>query len=117
MRLAVAVLAAFALLTGEASAPIQVSPAAAAPNDAVRFTMLVPGERDAQTTKITMKMPAGLLPFSWEDTPGWTRKLVTASNGAVDQVIWTGRLPKDGFVEFSFLAGTPSRAGELVWKA
>jgi uncharacterized protein YcnI len=116
MRLAVAVFAAFALLTSEASAHIQVSPTVAAPGDAVKFTVLVPGERDAQTTRVRMRVPAGLLPFSWQDTPGWTRKLVTASNGAVEEVIWSGRLPKDGFVEFSFLAGTPPRAGALAWK-
>jgi MYXO-CTERM domain-containing protein len=110
-------MAALAWTTGDASAHVQVSPAVVAPDDAVKFTVLVPGERDARTTRVALKMPAGLLPFSWADTPGWQRKLVATPDGGVDQVVWTGRLPSDGFAEFSFLAGTPERAGQLVWKA
>ncbi|HEY6890826.1 MAG TPA: DUF1775 domain-containing protein [Solirubrobacter sp.] len=105
------------MTTSDASAHVQVSPATVAPGDAVKFTVLVPGERDAQTTRVALKLPAGLLPFSWQDTPGWTRKLVPSADGGVDQAVWTGRLPRDGFVEFSFLAGTPERPGQLVWKA
>jgi uncharacterized protein YcnI len=100
-----------------ADAHVQVSPSVVAPDDAVKFTVLVPGEREAETTSVALRMPAGLLPFSYEDTPGWTRRIVSASNGGVDQVIWTGRLPRDGFVEFSFLAGTPAHPGQLAWKA
>jgi uncharacterized protein YcnI len=100
-----------------ASAHIQVTPAVVAPDDPVKFTVTVPGESDAETTKVDLKMPANLLPFSYAETPGWKRKLVMASNGAVDRVIWTGRIPKDGFVEFAFLAGTPEKPGTLDFKA
>ena len=100
-----------------AGAHIQVAPVLVAPNDAVKFTVLVPGERDVETTRVELKMPAGLLPFSYEETPDWKRELVAASNGAVDRVVWTGRMPKDRFAEFSFLAGTPEKPGELVFKA
>ena len=88
-----------------------------APDDPVKFTVTVPGESDAETTKVELKMPSNLLPFSYADPPGWKRKLVMASNGAVDRVVWTGRIPHDGFVEFSFLAGTPEKPGELQFKA
>jgi uncharacterized protein YcnI len=104
-------------LPAAAAAHIQVTPGLVAPNDPVKFTVTVPGESDAETTKVELKMPSNLLPFSYAETPGWKRKLVTASNGAVDRVVWTGRIPKDGFVEFSFLAGTPEKPGELVFKA
>ena len=100
-----------------ASAHIQVNPKVVAPNDAVKFTVLVPGERSDQTVKVDLKLPSGLLPFSYEDTPGWTRQLVKASNGGVDRIVWSGRLPRDGFAEFSFLAGTPEQPGELQFKA
>ena len=100
-----------------AGAHIQVTPAIVAPDDPVKFTVTVPGESDAETTKVELKMPSNLLPFSYADPPGWKRKLVMASNGAVDRVVWTGRIPHDGFVEFSFLAGTPEKPGELQFKA
>jgi uncharacterized protein YcnI len=101
-----------------ASGHIQVRPAVVAPGDAAEFTVLVPGERDpAWTTRVELKLPAGLLPFSYGETPGWKRSLIKASNGRVDRIVWTGRLAPDGFVAFSFLAGTPDQPGLLTWKA
>jgi uncharacterized protein YcnI len=121
LRIAVVALAAgvMALTAGAATAfaHIQVSPTVAAPNDAVRFTLLVPGELDQPTTKVELQIPAGVLPFSWGETPGWTRKLTQAADGSVASVTWTGSVPADGFVEFSFLAATPPEAGEISWKA
>jgi uncharacterized protein YcnI len=120
LRGAVALLAAAAAaawLPAVAGAHIQVTPALVAPNDPVKFTVLVPGERSAETTRVELKMPADLLPFSYAETPGWKRQLIKASTGAIDRVVWTGRSPSDGFVEFSFLAGTPEKPGELVFKA
>ncbi len=66
---------------------------------------------------MTLKIPADVLPFSFSDPPGWTRKNVMAANGAIDQVEWTGELAPDGFVEFSFIAATPEQPGVLSWKA
>ena len=109
--------AVFAGLAPAAGAHVQISPKVVAPDDPVKFTILVPGEREAQTTKVAIKMPSGLLPFSYEDTPGWTRSIVKASNGGVDQLVYTGRLAKDGFAEFSFLAGTPTKPGTMAFKA
>lgn len=100
-----------------AAAHIQVSPAEAAPGDAVKVTLLVPNEEDNATTRVELKIPAEVLPFSYEDTPGWTRKVVAASNGSVDKLVWTGSLPAEGFVEFSFLAAMPEKAGDVSWKA
>lgn len=110
-----------ALLGGgaaSAAAHIQVTPTVAATEDAVRFTVLVPGESsDAETTKVVLKVPRGALPYSYGETPGWTRELVLARDQSVGQIVWTGRLAADGFAEFSFLAATPTQPATLVWKA
>jgi uncharacterized protein YcnI len=108
---------AFAAASPVASAHVQVAPTIAAPGDSVKFVFLVPGESSVETTKVVLKVPADVLPFSFDDPPGWTRKNVLASNGAIDQVEWTGRLAVDGFVEFAFLAGTPEQPGVIEWKA
>jgi uncharacterized protein YcnI len=100
-----------------AAAHIQVSPAEAAPGDAVKVTLLVPNEEGKPTTRIELKIPADVLPFSFEDTPGWTRKAVAAANGSIDRIVWTGSLPAESFVEFSFLAAMPEKAGDVSWKA
>jgi uncharacterized protein YcnI len=114
----VAVVAACAAVTAQpAVAHIQIRPTAAAPGDSVLFQLLVPGERDARTVEVALQVPNGVLPFSFENTPGWRRKLELASDGSIDVVRWRGRLEPDGFVRFAFLAGTPEREGELEWKA
>ncbi|WP_445152164.1 DUF1775 domain-containing protein [Baekduia sp. Peel2402] len=113
----VAAVAALAATAGPAFAHIQISPGVVAPGDSAKFTVLIPGESEAETTKVELKVPSGVLPFSYENTPGWKRTLVTASNGSVDRIVWTGRLPHDGFAEFSFLAGMPEQPGTLSWKA
>jgi uncharacterized protein YcnI len=109
--------AAVAAAAGPASAHVQITPTVAAPGDSAKFTVLVPGETEAQTTKVELKVPAGVLPFSYNVTPGWKRTLVSAADGSVDRIVWTGRLPRDGFVELSFLAGLPEQPGTLAWKA
>ncbi len=116
-RLVIAALAAALGLPAAAQAHIQVTPTTVAPGDSAKFTVLVPGERDSDTVKVELQMPAGLLPFSYEETPGWKRSLVKAANGSVERAVWTGRTPGDGFAEFSFLAGTPDKPGGLRFKA
>lgn len=103
--------------TGTAEAHVQLSPTVVAPGDPVEFTVVVPSERPAHTTKVDLKLPPGVIPFAYGETPGWKRELITASNGAIERVVWTGRLAEDGYARFSFLAGTPERPTTLTWKA
>ncbi|HMU26805.1 MAG TPA: DUF1775 domain-containing protein [Solirubrobacterales bacterium] len=105
------------VLAVPAAAHIQVEPTEVAPGDAALFTLLVPGESAAGTSEVKLKVPPGVYPFSYEETPGWKRKLVKKPNGMVDQVIWTGTAAPDGLVRFSFLAGTPEKLGEIKWAA
>jgi len=117
IRLVVVALLAAGAFPAAAKAHIQVTPPAVAPGDAVKFTVLVPGERDSETVKVELRMPRGLLPFSYADPAGWKRSLAKAPDGSVERVVWTGSAPSDGFTEFAFLAGTPDKAGELQFKA
>lgn len=100
-----------------AAAHIQVLPERVAPADPVLFTVLVPGESESGTAKVDLKVPAGLYPFSYEETPGWKRKLVKRPDGLVDRIVWTGEAEPDGLVRFNFLAGTPDRPGSIRWGA
>lgn len=110
-------MAVLALAPGGA-AHVQVTPALVAPADSVRFAVLVPGERaPARTVRIDLKVPDGVLPYAFAETPGWTRENVERSDGSIDRIVWTGDLPPDGFAEFAFLAGTPDAPGTIAWKA
>ncbi|WP_053227889.1 DUF1775 domain-containing protein [Solirubrobacter soli] len=115
-RLLIAVVAAL-VLAEPAAAHIQVRPALAAPGDPVLFEVIVPGERDARTTEVTVQVPKDVLPFSFEASPGWTRTNTLARDGSIATVTWKGKLDEDGFARFAFLASTPEQEGEIVWKA
>jgi uncharacterized protein YcnI len=118
-RLAVLLAAVTVCVAGPeaALAHIQIRPTAAAPGDSVLFQLLVPGEREAHTVQVALQIPKGVLPFSFEHTPGWQRKVDLADDGSIDVVRWRGRLETDGFVRFAFLAATPEREGQIEWKA
>ena len=109
--------AALGVAATPASAHIQVRPAQAAPLDPTLWTMLVPNERNAATTRIQLKVPQGVVPFSFEDAPGWRRTLTYAPDKSIDTIVWRGRLPTQGLASFTFLATTPDREGQLAWKA
>ncbi len=109
--------AAVLLTAAKASAHIQIQPTEIAPKDAALFTLLVPGEAGTGTSKVELKVPPGVYPFSYEKTPGWRQKLVKQPNGIVDRVIWTGHAAPDGLVRFTFLAGTPEKPGTIKWDA
>jgi uncharacterized protein YcnI len=116
LTLAAAVLTA-AALAAPVAAHVQVRPALAAPGDPVLFELVVPGERDSRTTEVTVQIPKDVIPFSFEDPPGWTRTAKEAPDGSVATITWKGKLAPDGFGRFSLLASTPEQEGEIVWKA
>jgi uncharacterized protein YcnI len=118
IRRALVATAALALAAAApASAHIQVRPTVAAPGDPVLFQLIVPNEKDAKTVEVTLQVPKDVLPFSFEEPAGWKRTNKLASDGSIATVSYTGELAQDGFAQFSFLASTPEREGEIAWKA
>ena len=100
-----------------AAAHIQVRPAQAAPGDPVLWTVLVPSEQETGTRQVELAIPKDVLPFSFEDAPGWARQLRKNPDGSVRSVVWRGQTRADGLATFRFLASTPERAGSIAWKA
>jgi uncharacterized protein YcnI len=100
-----------------AAAHVQVRPTTAAPEDAVLFEVMVPNERENRTVSLELAVPEGVLPFSYEETPGWRRTLTLNPNQSIRSIVWRGTMPSDGFTRFGFLASTPPGEGEIVWKA
>ena len=62
-------------------------------------------------------MPDGVQPSSFERVRGWHRQVDKRADGSVEVVRWHGELARDGVGRFAFVAATPERAGDLVWKA
>jgi uncharacterized protein YcnI len=103
--------------TPPAAAHVQVRPTTAAPDDAVLFEVIVPNERENRTVELELAVPPDVLPFSYEDTPGWRRTLKLNPNQSIRSIVWRGSMASDGFTRFGFLASTPPREGEIAWKA
>lgn len=106
-----------AALAAPAQGHVQVRPALVAPGDPVLFEVIVPGERDAKTVEVTLQVPKDVLPFSFEDPPGWERTVEEADDGSLAAIRWRGEQAEDGFTRFAFLASTPEQEGEIQWKA
>jgi uncharacterized protein YcnI len=100
-----------------AAAHVDVRPTTAAPDDAVLFEVLVPNERGESTVQVELAVPTGVIPFSYEETPGWRRSLTLKRDQSIRSIVWRGRLRSDGFARFGFLASTPPREGQIQWKA
>ena len=100
-----------------AAAHVQVRPALAAPGDPVLWTVLIPSEQEAGTRQVELAVPKDVLPFSFEDSPGWPRSLRKNADGSVRSIVWRGTTAADGLATFRFLASTPERAGAIEWKA
>lgn len=94
-----------------------MSPATVAPGDSTLFTVLVPNEGDSPTVQVDLQIPDGVIPFSFEETPGWTREEQLAPDQSIDVVSWKGSLPPGEFVRFALLASTPEQEGEISWPA
>lgn len=105
------------LATTPATAHVQVRPARAAPGDPVLWSVLVPGEQETGTVRVELAVPTGVIPFSFEDAPGWRRTLRRNANGSLRSIVWRGRAAPDGLARFGFLASTPDRQGPIAWKA
>jgi uncharacterized protein YcnI len=123
------VMAAAALVAAPAaSAHVTVNPSKVAADSFARFDVRVPNERaDVDTTKVTLKVPDGLVFVSFQPKPGWTRsvtmkklaKPVTVEGEAVSEqvatVTWSGGTIAPGeFDEFGLSAKVPDRAGRVL---
>ena len=116
-RLFAGVLAGWLALCAPAGAHIQVRPTQAAPDDSVLFEVLVPDERQKPTTKVEVAVPKDVLPFSFEEVPGFKRTTTKNPDGSIRTIIWRGNIGAEGFGRFTFLASTPPKAGPIAWKA
>jgi uncharacterized protein DUF1775 len=58
-----------------------------------------------------------VIPFSFEEIPGWERTETRAPDESLDVVSWKGSLPPGEFVRFSFLASAPEKEGPISWPA
>ena len=103
------------LLPVTASAHAVVEPAEAPPGAYQRYVLRVPTEREEPTTRVEIRFPAAVTVVSFADVPGWDLKVRTDSTGRIVGAAWTGSLPPQRFVEFSFVAINPDEEATIAW--
>jgi uncharacterized protein YcnI len=126
------VLAGALLAVPAAGAHVTVNPRTVQADSFARFAIRVPDEaEDAQTIKLTVKLPANVSFVSFQPKPGWTRsvtmvklaKPITNDEGEtvtdrIDTVTWEGgQIAPGEFDEFGMSAKVPAAQGKLVFPA
>jgi uncharacterized protein YcnI len=93
-----------------------VRPAASRPAELQAYTLTVPTEKTTPTVSVSMQVPEGIDFFLVRPVAGWKEKLERA-NGRISVVRWTGgRIPRDSYEDFQFIARNPVREGGIPWK-
>ena len=126
------VLAGALLAVPAASAHVTVNPNEVAADSFARFAIRVPNEtEDADTTNVTVQLPASVSFVSFQPKPGWKRsvtmvklaKPITNDEGEtvterISTVTWDGgQIAPGEFDEFGMSAKVPDKEGTLVFPA
>ncbi|OQV46862.1 YcnI family copper-binding membrane protein [Bacillus velezensis] len=105
--------------TATASAHVSVKPAESAAGSWETYTMKVPVEKNEPTTKVVLKMPAGVEFQQYQPIPGWKTSLSKHDDKAVS-VTWEakdGGIQPGQFQQFTFVAKNPEKSGDAAWDA
>jgi uncharacterized protein YcnI len=108
----VAALCGALIIAASASAHAELSPAVALTKHGQLFTLAVPTEKEATTTKVELTPPEGFTIDSFVPSPGWTRNVQSTGSGEetkIERVTWSGgRIPTEEDAVFQFLASADS---------
>ena len=94
-----------------------VFPKTSTPGAYEKYVLRVPNEKAIATTRVELRVPAGVRVTSFADVPGWQLEILTDSANAITAAIWTGTLPPKRFVEFPFVAVNPKTDTRIEWPA
>src|SRR5579875_1973349 len=101
-----------------ASAHVTVVPNTSKTSAWETYTVKVPVEKNSATTKITLKVPAGLEIESYQPVPGWKFTSDKDPNGKTKAITFAatgeGILPGQ-FQQFTFVAKNPDKPGKIAW--
>jgi uncharacterized protein YcnI len=119
-KISLATILILSLFSSIASAHVTVIPKTSAPGAWETYTVKVPVEKESATTKLILKMPAGVEFEQYQPVPGWNVTLQKDANGKVTSITFEttgeGILPGQ-FQSFSFVAKNPGQAGKAAWDA
>lgn len=119
-KIALPTIAGLFLFAGIASAHVTVKPGVSAPGAYETYTIKIPVEKNIPTTKVTLKIPAGVEFEQYQPTPDWKVTTKKDASGKVTMITWeaTGDGIQPGqFQQFNFVAKNPEKEGSAAWDA
>lgn len=106
------------IFSGIASAHVSVMPRTSTTGAWETYTLKVPVEKDVATTKVTVKVPAGLEIESYQPVPGWNYSTEKDASGKAKTITFVatgeGILPGQ-IQQFIFVAKNPDKATKVAW--
>lgn len=99
-----------------AFAHVVVTPAQAGVGARTLFNVSVPNEKEVAVTSVKLIIPNGVQSVQPNVMAGWTID-VDKSGDDVTAITWTGDIPVGERADLVFKAQTPTKAGDLDWKA
>lgn len=103
-----------------ASAHVTVLPKISSTGAWETYTVKVPVEKDSATTKIAIKVPAGIEIISYQPIPGWKYSAGKDASGKAKTITFEatgeGILPGQ-FQQFMFVAKNPDQPAKAAWDA
>lgn len=105
-----------------ASAHVTVKPSSSTTEAWETYTVKIPVEKDINTNKVAIKIPATVDFKMYEPVEGWNVTTETNDEDKVTTVTWEAEnedaaIKPGEYRQFSFTAQNPAEAGEVAWDA
>lgn len=96
---------------------VTISPRESQAGSEQQYTMRVPTERDAPTTRIEAEFPEAVSVVRIDRKEGWEVETRMGADGGVIGAVWSGgSIPPGQAEEFGFLAENPTGETTLTWR-
>ncbi len=103
-----------------ADAHVTLNPDTSEPGSYEKYDVRVPVEKDANTTKIELKVPKELTVVGVEPNDQFDHKLTKDDDGNITKITWTAKdkgIGPNEFIDLPIQVANPEKEGEFKWDA
>lgn len=103
-----------------ADAHVTLNPDTSEPGSYEKYDVRVPVEKDANTTKIELKVPKELTVVGVEPNEQFDHKLNKDDDGNITKITWTAKdkgIGPNEFIDLPIQVANPEKEGEFKWDA
>lgn len=103
-----------------ADAHVTLNPDTSEPGSYEKYDVRVPVEKEANTTKIELKVPKELTVVGVEPNDQFDHKLTKDDDGNITKITWTAKdkgIGPNEFIDLPIQVANPEKEGEFKWDA